>query len=115
MTDKATLLSDAELDRLLADMARDVPEPSEALMQAVLADAMAMRPAPGGVKPAGLVAGLLAAIGGWRGMGGLLTAGVVGLWVGIAQPSGLDAEALALWDALSPDVTGGWADLGDTL
>jgi len=115
MTDRPTQMSDADLDRLLAEMGRDVPEPSEALMARVLADAMEARPAPGGVRKQGFLEGLLSAIGGWGGAGGLVTAGVVGLWVGIAPPSALETQAQAVWDIVSPDVTGGWADLGDTL
>jgi hypothetical protein len=115
MTDDSRSLSDADLDRMLAGMARGVPEPSEALMARVLSDAMDARPAPGGSRQAGVLATILSAIGGWKGAGGLVTAGLVGLWVGIAPPSALSSEAQTLWNAVSPDVTGGWADYGDSL
>jgi hypothetical protein len=115
MTDNGKHLSDANLDRLFADLAERTPAPSEALLARVLDDAMAARPAPGETRRAGVLATILAAVGGWKGAGGLVTAGLVGLWVGIAPPGALSTEAQTLWSAVSPDMTGGWADYGDNL
>ncbi|OYX42261.1 MAG: hypothetical protein B7Z02_12605 [Rhodobacterales bacterium 32-67-9] len=88
--------------------ARDArPEPSEALMARILADAEAemprapepmpvTRPAGGG---AGTLSWIAAAVGGWRGIGGLATATVAGLWLGYA--GGADAGFLSggIWPA----------------
>ena len=54
-------------------------------------------------------------IGGWKGAGGLLTAGIVGLWIGISPPTSLEYTTGDLWDVISPDVTDGWSDVGDLL
>ena len=44
------------------------------------------------------------AVGGWPALGGLLTAGLAGLWLGIAPPAGMETPIEALWtgrDAIS--------------
>jgi len=96
MTDDRKTLSDTDLDRLLAD-------------------AMDGLPAPGGARPGGWFGPLLAAVGGWAGAGGLATAGLVGIWLGVAPPSAVEAQALTVFDAFSGDLAGGWADYGDSL
>ncbi|WP_347310521.1 dihydroorotate dehydrogenase [Defluviimonas sp. SAOS-178_SWC] len=90
--------------------ARDAgPVPSGALMARILADAEAEMPRASAPQPLPRPAGkggammswLAAAFGGWRGIGGLATATVAGLWLGYA---GLDDPAL---------LTGGlWGDDG---
>lgn len=85
--------SDAALDALFAEMRAAGPVPSEDLMARILGDAEAampgMRPAmtaPGVARrPAGGLRGLFAALGGWGGVGGLVSATVAGVWIGFAD------------------------------
>ncbi len=95
MTDKP--LSDAELELLFQAVQDTAPVPSEELWQRVHADADAAMPPPA-TRPAstarrpvqvGLVAGLLAAIGGWPSMAGLATAAIAGVWIGFSNPAAL--------------------------
>ncbi len=76
-------------DRRLEDFfaaARDrAPDPSEALMARILADAEAARRLAAVARPSeGLWARLGAMLGGWQGIGGLATATAAGLWIGYA-------------------------------
>lgn len=101
-TDRA----DVELDDLFV-AAQAVPcQPSDALMARVLADAMAEQPradrsvamaaAPGprqrgpGRKLLGVWQRLVWALGGAGALAGMGTAAVAGLYIGFAQPAGLD-------------------------
>ena len=85
---------EAWVDALLDDVARaPVPDPSQDLMARVWADATAKLPPPGGMAGAvPLWRMLLAGVGGWRGVGGVLAAGVSGLVIGLSavDPSGVD-------------------------
>ena len=96
-----------DADDFLSDMfeeARATPAPvSGDLLARVLSDAAAAN-APTGWR------GLLAVLGGWPTMGGLVAAGVAGLWIGVAPPaavSTLSAELLGqdieldLWSDVS--------------
>lgn len=77
----------------------------DALMARVLADGMAMQPAPGGVVAAparGWFAGLL---GGWQSVGGLVAATCAGFWIGLSPPQYLPQAALTLLVADQVDVT----------
>lgn len=91
------------LENLLQD-ARARPQPvPQALMDRILADAMAMQPEP---APRGW-RGLWQAIGGAPAFGGLVTATAVGFWIGVAAPAGVSDFAAALItgsDALSVEV-----------
>ena len=102
-------MSDEDLDKLLSTMGRDVPAPSDDLMARVLADAETHRPVPGATVAAadqtGLFDGLLTWFGGWKGAGGLVTAGLIGLWIGVSPPTALEASTTALFDQISPDVS----------
>ena len=96
-------LSTAELDGLLAEAASLATTPSSDLMQRIIADADAVtdaekiRPEPAHQpQRRGLLAGLLAAIGGWPAMAGLATATVAGVWIGYASPDTLDGIASGL-------------------
>lgn len=76
MTDR----DDAFLDDMFT-AARDAEAPvSSDLIARVLIDAE---------RPASMWQALLGVIGGWPAMGGLVAAGVVGLWMGIAPPASL--------------------------
>lgn len=92
-TDKDISLE--HLDALL-DQAREtqVPDPSADFLARVLSDAQEVQD---GFAPAlperqprpGLWAQLLGAIGGWPAMGGLVTATVTGVWIGVSPPQSL--------------------------
>lgn len=93
---RMTAMQDDDLDRLLAAAARTAPVPSEALMQRVLDDALALQPEapalhPAGPRPrAGLLSRLAAAIGGTPALAGLGTAAVFGVALGYLNPTTLD-------------------------
>lgn len=82
--------SDDFLDGFLAAARQAAPEPSADLLARVLADAeaqMAQRaapPLPAAPVGAGIWAGIMSAVGGWRAMGGLATAAVTGVWIGFS-------------------------------
>lgn len=89
--------TDREMDERLEALfsqARSAPEePDAALMARVLEDALAVqaaRPVPAAER---VVArrgwGLWAALGGWPAMGGLATAVVAGLWIGVSPTLGV--------------------------
>lgn len=104
-------ISDAELDALLAE-GRDAPPPalSEALQARLMADALSVQMGAQAVKPAGWMSRLrfwLAELGGLPGAAGLATAGLVGVWIGFADPLAGSELAWALGDAaasLSPSL-----------
>lgn len=88
-------MQDDELDRLLAAAARQAPTPSEALMERVLADALALQPQTPALQPAtaarpGLMARLAGLFGGPPALAGLGTAAVFGLALGYSSPATLD-------------------------
>ena len=91
MTDER--LSDAELELMFQAVQDTAPLPSEDLWQRIHADADAALPrheAPAR-RPVqvGLVAGFLAAIGGWPSMAGLATAAIAGVWIGFSNPAAI--------------------------
>jgi hypothetical protein len=85
-----------DLDDLLASAARRPVAPSEALMERVLADALALQPEPQALRAAapiprpGFLARLAAAIGGPPALAGLGTAAVFGLALGYLSPTTMD-------------------------
>lgn len=88
-------MQDDELDRLLAAAARQAPTPSEALMERVLADALALQPQTPALQPAaaarpGMMARLAGLFGGPPALAGLGTAAVFGLALGYSSPATLD-------------------------
>lgn len=96
-----------ELDTLLAAASRELPELPPALLARVLADAeaeLAARAAPrlpmAASRPAaaagGILADLLALIGGWRAISGLATATIAGVWIGFAGLGTLSVTAADL-------------------
>jgi hypothetical protein len=88
-----------DLDRLLAG-ARDEAYPSAALMERVMADAVALQPrppTPRALAPArGWWAGLFDLFGGSGAIAGMSAATVAGLFLGFVQPTSLTTLALAL-------------------
>jgi hypothetical protein len=84
-------LNESGLEGFFAAARSHAPEPSEALVARVLADAeaaMVRKPmAAPVVRPAardGAIGAILSAIGGWSGLGGLATATAAGIWIGVA-------------------------------
>lgn len=100
MTDKDH--DEAMLDAVFTAARNAAPEPSDALIARVLADAEALRvrPAPAPLPRAGRAsvrARLGEVLGGWQGLGGLVTATAAGLWIGyagIADPADLTGGLL---------------------
>lgn len=93
-------ITDRELDALfdVARAGRDAPQPTPDFMARVLADALAEQArftAPVGPARVPRWRQFLAAIGGWPAMGGLVTAAVAGLWLGISPPAALSDLGLA--------------------
>jgi len=91
------------LNALLAQAARDGPEPSIGLLTRIMADADTVaaetEQAPRAAPKVQVIARwrlVLAAIGGWPALAGLATAAVAGLWLGVAPPSGLQSMTGAL-------------------
>lgn len=120
MAEQDKHISDAELRGMLKQIEADVPAPSDDLMARVMADAERLRPVPGariaGAAPSeGFFEGLVALLGGWKGAGGLVTAGVVGLWIGTSPPATIEAATADFFDVISPDLTGGWSTYEDLL
>jgi hypothetical protein len=93
---RMTQMQDDDLDRLLAAAARTAPTPSDALMERVLADALALQPAAPVMRAAvaaprpGLLARLAAALGGGPALAGLGTAAFFGIALGYLSPTTLD-------------------------
>ncbi|MBW6505840.1 MAG: dihydroorotate dehydrogenase [Rhodobacteraceae bacterium] len=93
-----------DLDVLFAQACSEVPDLPPGLLARVLADAdaeLAARsraaPAPRPVLRLGIMAELLALLGGWRAVSGLATATVAGVWIGFSGLSGLPDAATALF------------------
>lgn len=91
-------MQDKDLDGLLALAARDRPTPSDALMDRVMADALALQPQPAGlglapapatVRP-GLLARLAAMFGGAPVLAGVCSAAVAGVALGYLNPASMD-------------------------
>lgn len=87
---------DNELDRLLDAAAERPVLPSEALLERVLADGLALQPVPAAFAPTsppsrpGLLGRLAAVFGGGPALAGLGTAAIFGLALGYSSPTTLD-------------------------
>lgn len=93
------------LDRLL-DQAAALPEPdpSEALMARILADAEAVQ--DGFAEPSvsaardvrrSTLGALWQGLGGWPAFGSFATASLVGIWLGVAPPEVATGVSAAIW------------------
>lgn len=94
------MLTDNELDALFEAAQESAPLPSQNLWDQVHQDALAEIPRLRGgarVSPAqpGILAGLIAAIGGWPSLAGLSTAAIAGVWIGFANPDALNDSTIA--------------------
>lgn len=113
MTDQTPQTQDAALEDLFQQTRATPPEVPAALMTKVLADAERLQP----VRKGRIWHVLWQAWGGAAGAGGLITATLVGVWLGVAPPAAMPdfAGALVLsdWESdaseESPYLTGfGW-------
>lgn len=85
----------ADLDALFTEVRHgETPQVSGALMARILADAQAASPAAVSTPVRIGWRDWLAALGGWPAMGGLVAAGVTGLWIGVA-PSALIEDTVS--------------------
>ncbi len=86
-----------DLDKMFAQALAEPVPVSDDLMARVMADAQAAQPgavARGAVsQPRNWVCDLL---GGWPALGGVLAAGVTGLWVGVAPPASVEGFVATL-------------------
>lgn len=86
------ILNDDELDAVFAAAQGAPVALSSATMDTIMAAAVAELEPDAVPQSAGSVwwQDLLHAIGGWPAMGGLATAAVMGVWIGISPPTALD-------------------------
>ncbi|MDX8348045.1 hypothetical protein SLH49_08605 [Cognatiyoonia sp. IB215446] len=87
--------NDDMLDDLFGQARNVAPEPSEALVARVLADAAAVRHAAATPKPT-LLDRFFDMIGGWPAAGGLVAATLGGLWIGVAPPASVEDFTAAM-------------------
>lgn len=117
MTDRFEF-EDTDLERFFRVARTAAPEPPAAFLtrlaaqaEAVQAETVQARAVPAGAaRPRlGLVSALAAAFGGWAALGGMATATVAGLWIGLAgaptlvQAVGLGSTVSAEADSYLPD------------
>ena len=90
---------DETLEALFAEARALRPAPSADLMSRLLADAERDRPRPVATRPSarGAWREWIAALGGWPAMGGLVAATVTGVWIGAAPPPELSSLLPSLW------------------
>lgn len=80
-----------EIDTLLAQARRTQAPVDDALMARVLADAARLQPeAQQMPRQSGWRSWVRDLIGGWPAMGGVVAAGLTGVWVGVAPPAGIE-------------------------
>lgn len=74
--------------------------PTDQFLARLTADALAQMPVAGARVAddprSGLLGQVMAALGGWAGVSGLVTACAVGIWIGVNPPSSVDLDGL--WD-----------------
>lgn len=87
--------NDDMLDDLFSEARKVRPDPSEALVARVLADAASQPRRAIAPKPA-LIDRLLDMIGGWPAAGGLVAATFSGLWIGVAPPASVEDFTAAM-------------------
>lgn len=85
---------EGSLDAMFAAARDDAPVPSGDFMARLTQQAIDEMPVAGAVvaQRRGIWAQLTEAVGGWRGMSGLMTACAVGLWIGVSAPTGAMAD-----------------------
>ncbi len=102
-------LNETELNTLFEAARRETAEPGADWLARVADDAArqtaAHRNSGSGRRSFWMQLGDL--LGGWQMAGGMAMAGVAGLWIGFAQPGGLDPAGLALGASAEVDVLAG--------
>lgn len=102
-------MQDSDLEGLFAAARAAAPQPSTALLARIEADGLreqARHAQPARAAPkANLLARLLAALGGVPVAAGLVTATLVGVWIGLVQPAPLTVLTDRLGGGLSGAVT----------
>lgn len=92
---------ETDLEAFFDAARRTAPRLPDALRDRIVADARSAMPASRARRPGARWALFPDVVGGWFGLGGVVTAGLVGVWIGLAPPS--DAmDPLALFDAEVP-------------
>lgn len=108
--------SDTQLQSFFDAAQNAAPQPSDALMARILADAQMHLPAAEQTvqiaqRQTGFFAGIVGLLGGWSAVAGLATATVAGVWIGFSAPVELDGYA----SVLLPSSNYGAADLMPTI
>lgn len=81
-------LNDTELDVMFEATLRDTPAPSVEFLERLERDALSTLTKS--VEPVRHQKTSVSSLfGGWSGLGGLVAAGVTGIWIGVAPPSGI--------------------------
>ena len=110
---------DRALDALLATARQAPADPSPALLARVLADAEAVQaarsrpatprtpraPALATARAQGALRRVLDLLGGWGGVGGLVAAGLTGLWIGFSGTGLLGTASAGFWGGSVTDET----------
>ncbi len=109
MTGPNDRIDEFELDALFEEARGESPTPSDDLVARIVQDAAQMQPKPAsseGHEPTGVFRQFLAAIGGWPALGGLATAAITGVYIGVAQPGlvGVTAAELEDLDYVSTEI-----------
>ncbi|MCU9847770.1 hypothetical protein OEZ60_07090 [Defluviimonas sp. WL0024] len=109
--------TDERLEAFFEAARREPPVPTEALLARIHADARQVqdvaRPVAAQVPRVPLRARLAQALGGWQGLGGLVTATAAGLWIGyagIADPASYGGDILGLEPIASVELMPGTED-----
>ena len=109
-------LSDTELDGLFVAARSDAPEAGADLLARVLGDADAVQSTMHVIQPSRqkrrMLPQLVALLGGWPAMAGLVSAAVTGVLIGVSNPADISDGLATLWggsDAIYlSDLTGGF-------
>lgn len=108
------ITDDADLEAFFVAARVQAPDPGPDLMSRVLADAhaeIAARSAPARPAPRrrGMVEALLAALGGWPAVAGMVTATLASVWFGFAAPDQVNTLAGGLlWTDATTDAATGY-------
>jgi len=115
----------AMVEALLAQARAEVSEPQPAFLARVMEDALdvqagfaAPATAPLSPKPArgaGIMQALRSVFGGWGTMGGLVTAGLAGLWIGFIGSEQMGVMTSSYWQSSENLGTVNLLPMGETL
>jgi hypothetical protein len=91
-------MTEGDLEAFFRAAHDTAPEPDEAFLARVTADAAGVR-REGRVRQTSPLRQVFEAIGRWRGAGGLVAAGLAGLWIGLAPPAPISDPVRTIWGA----------------